>query len=361
MMGRALLLGSLTSLLASAALQAQRAPLPPATGPLACSADPKDSAVAARPVRGAESSVALRLNLPAFRLDVSDSGRIVATFRVAVGMAKYRTPTGRFVVAGVVWNPWWIPPKSPWARRDTVTPPGPRNPMGRVKILLRGPYFIHGTPDSASIGRAASHGCIRMRQADAVTLAQAVLRAAGSPIAPEAVDTLLATPDETREIAVRDSVRVELVYELAEVQGDTLVLWGDVYRRAPPVRPTVARALLDAGLDTADFDLRRLPARWNRTTVRRIPLARLRRDVAHSARGGRATSTATDEPRSSLSATLPTTSRDRPRPCDVMATTSAAAREARSSTVVATASATATSRSTLATPASCSRAATRSR
>lgn len=139
------------------------------------------------------ATLALRINIPAFRLDVVDSGRTVASYPVAVGAKKWRTPVRRFVVSAVVWNPWWIPPPSDWAREDTVTPPGPGNPMGKVKIELGGAYFVHGSPDSASVGRARSHGCIRMRQGDAVALAGAVLAAANSPLDSATTAAMLAT------------------------------------------------------------------------------------------------------------------------------------------------------------------------
>ena len=42
-------------------------------------------------------------------------------------------------------------------------PPGPGNPLGTRWMGLSAPYVgIHGTPDAASIGYSASHGCIRM-------------------------------------------------------------------------------------------------------------------------------------------------------------------------------------------------------
>ena len=47
-------------------------------------------------------------------------------------------------------------------------PPGPGNPHGTRWMGLSAPYVgIHGTPDDASIGYSASHGCIRMHVPDA--------------------------------------------------------------------------------------------------------------------------------------------------------------------------------------------------
>jgi lipoprotein-anchoring transpeptidase ErfK/SrfK len=85
------------------------------------------------------------------------------TFGVAVGQSAYPTPLGRFEIV-VMWrNPWWFPPASPWAAGESPVPPGPGNPLGTRWMGLSSPGVgIHGTPDPASIGYSASHGCIRM-------------------------------------------------------------------------------------------------------------------------------------------------------------------------------------------------------
>jgi hypothetical protein len=90
--------------------------------------------------------------------------RLWREFGVAVGQAAYPTPLGRFSIA-VMWrNPWWYPPDSSWAAGAEPIPPGPGNPLGTRWMGLTAPGVgIHGTPDAASIGYSASHGCIRMR------------------------------------------------------------------------------------------------------------------------------------------------------------------------------------------------------
>jgi lipoprotein-anchoring transpeptidase ErfK/SrfK len=85
------------------------------------------------------------------------------TFTVATGQAIYPTPLGRFNIV-VKWkDPWWYPPNSPWAKGAKPIPPGPGNPLGTRWMGLSAPGVgIHGTPDPASLGYSASHGCIRM-------------------------------------------------------------------------------------------------------------------------------------------------------------------------------------------------------
>ena len=85
------------------------------------------------------------------------------TFTVATGQAIYPTPLGKFDIV-VKWkDPWWYPPDSPWAKGAKPIPPGPGNPLGTRWMGLSAPGVgIHGTPDPASLGYSASHGCIRM-------------------------------------------------------------------------------------------------------------------------------------------------------------------------------------------------------
>ena len=94
--------------------------------------------------------------------------RLVRTFGVATGQAIYPTPLGMFSIVDKQLNPWWRPPNSPWARGLQPIPPGPGNPLGTRWMGLSAPGVgIHGTPDDASIGYSASHGCIRMHIPDA--------------------------------------------------------------------------------------------------------------------------------------------------------------------------------------------------
>jgi hypothetical protein len=84
-------------------------------------------------------------------------------FTVATGQAIYPTPLGRFQIVVKWQNPWWYPPSSPWAKGAKPIPPGPGNPLGTRWMGLSAPGVgIHGTPDPASLGYSASHGCIRM-------------------------------------------------------------------------------------------------------------------------------------------------------------------------------------------------------
>jgi hypothetical protein len=101
-------------------------------------------------------------------LRLYDGERFVRTFGVATGQSQYPTPSGLWHIADMQLNPWWRPPDSPWAQGLKPIPPGPGNPLGtRWMGLDAAGVGIHGTPDAASIGYSASHGCIRMHIPDA--------------------------------------------------------------------------------------------------------------------------------------------------------------------------------------------------
>ena len=99
--------------------------------------------------------------------------RRVRTYRVAVGAAGYDTPAGLHRVLYKERDPTWHVPQRPWAGAlagMTIPPGDPRNPLKARFIALGGGVGFHGTADLASIGQAASHGCIRMTIPDVISL-----------------------------------------------------------------------------------------------------------------------------------------------------------------------------------------------
>ena len=208
-----------------------------------------------QPVSAPQAGLDIEINVPAFRLDVRADTGIIRSFPVAVGMRRYPTPTGDYEITEVHWNPWWRPPDSPWAEKDTITPPGPRNPMGKVKMPLGRALLVHGTSQPASIGTAASHACIRLHNTDAVALAKLVQEYAGANVPEGATDSLLRRWRPSRRIPLRSPVPVRIVYNLVELHGDTLAVYPDVYRRGRDTIEADALALLaTAGYDTAAVD-----------------------------------------------------------------------------------------------------------
>jgi lipoprotein-anchoring transpeptidase ErfK/SrfK len=106
--------------------------------------------------------------------------KLVALFTVTTGSKNDPLPVGNWKVKGVARNPpfafdpelFWDVPDSEESQK---LPPGPNGPVGVVWIdLTKDHYGIHGTPAPETIGRAQSHGCVRLTNWDAARLAQMV-------------------------------------------------------------------------------------------------------------------------------------------------------------------------------------------
>lgn len=102
------------------------------------------------------------------------------TYPVAVGKQGWETPQGTFAVKQMLRDPTWIHPLT-----NAVIPAGnPENPLGRywIGFWTNGKNWIgfHGTPNPKSVGRAASHGCLRMLNRDVEELFQQVQ--VGTPV-----------------------------------------------------------------------------------------------------------------------------------------------------------------------------------
>jgi lipoprotein-anchoring transpeptidase ErfK/SrfK len=94
------------------------------------------------------------------RLAVMEDGEVLAYFPVAVGAAVSPSPTGEFEIVNRVANPAYY-------QDGVVVEASENSPVGTrwIGLNLKG-YGIHGTNTPRSIGRAASHGCIRLRNRD---------------------------------------------------------------------------------------------------------------------------------------------------------------------------------------------------
>ena len=110
-------------------------------------------------------------------LRVLEGNREVRRYPVAVGMPGWETPVGQFTVHEKRANPTWEHPAS-----GHLLPPGPANPLGsrwigfyrdcrgrsgfngQVHLVVKGcvDAGFHGTPNRGSVGRAVSHGCVRL-------------------------------------------------------------------------------------------------------------------------------------------------------------------------------------------------------
>jgi lipoprotein-anchoring transpeptidase ErfK/SrfK len=103
--------------------------------------------------------------------------KVIATFPATMGSKHDPLPLGTWLIKGVARNPeFHYNPELFWdvndAKDKLLLPPGPNGPVGVVWIDLSKPHYgIHGTNEPQTIGRAESHGCVRLTNWDAAKLA----------------------------------------------------------------------------------------------------------------------------------------------------------------------------------------------
>ena len=124
------------------------------------------------------------LNIPEREVYLFRDGRLVAAYPVAVGRFSWQTRTGSFALANRVVNPQWKPTREMVARtsiQDDIVPPGEENPVGDRWMGWSAPgYGFHSTTAPSTIGRAASHGCVRLYPESAQKMFELVRK--GDPI-----------------------------------------------------------------------------------------------------------------------------------------------------------------------------------
>ena len=109
------------------------------------------------------------IDRPDKRLKLYRHLRLARIYKIAVGAIGHKTAAGRYEIQTKVKNPPWNVPMEPWAGElaGRVIPPNdPQNPLKARWMGFHDGEGIHGTGDIASLGQAASHGCIRMSVPD---------------------------------------------------------------------------------------------------------------------------------------------------------------------------------------------------
>jgi len=110
----------------------------------------------------------------------NQGGKLIAVYPASIGSEEKPAPTGSFRITRIVRNPVYVyDPKFNFrgvsAKEKLKIAPGPNNPVGLIWMSLNEKtYGIHGTPEPAKVGKAASHGCVRLTNWDAIALAAMV-------------------------------------------------------------------------------------------------------------------------------------------------------------------------------------------
>jgi L,D-transpeptidase ErfK/SrfK len=175
------------------------------------------------------------VNIPEYTLYVFHNGVVQAVFPVAIGLPTWQTPLGSFTIINKIEHPSWTMPPEMSERenmRREIVQTGRQNPLGDLWIGTSLKHVgIHGTNSPMSIGRALSHGCLRMY------------------------------PEHIRRLAelVSAGDHGEIMYETVKIAiiGKTVFIeiHPDVYRRLPSADRVVENKLRSAGvwkdIDTA--------------------------------------------------------------------------------------------------------------
>lgn len=94
--------------------------------------------------------------------------KLIASYPTTVGSKSTPSPKGVHHVRNRVIDPTY---NKDFKNKDSVLPPGPNNPVGRVWMgLSKQGYGIHGSPEPEMISRQGSHGCVRLTNWDALAL-----------------------------------------------------------------------------------------------------------------------------------------------------------------------------------------------
>lgn len=154
----------------------------------------------------------LEVNLAARELYVYRNDKRIATHPVAVGTSKWPTQTGEWTIGQVVWNPRWIPPEEEWAKDEKEKEPGdPENPLGRAQLVYDPPRTIHGTNAPESLGKAASHGSIRVSNEVAMKLARMVMESGGAGRDESWYRNARENRKERQEVAIPNPIPIRVV------------------------------------------------------------------------------------------------------------------------------------------------------
>lgn len=100
------------------------------------------------------------ISIPDRKLALLQNDKILKVYDIAVGAPVSPSPNGQYIIATRLENPAYYHP-------GVVIDPGATNPLGPrwIGLNIKG-FGIHGTNHPESIGKSASHGCIRLHNRD---------------------------------------------------------------------------------------------------------------------------------------------------------------------------------------------------
>jgi lipoprotein-anchoring transpeptidase ErfK/SrfK len=192
------------------------------------------------------------VNAPAYRMDVFDSGRLVKSYKIAIGYPDFPLPTGNRTARTIIFNPTWTPPDEPWVAKMKNVSPGKKveagsrlNPLGPIKIPIGGPSLIHGGKAPAKLGKFGSHGCVGLTTPQIREFSKQLAGLAGTTLTDAEMNSFARVKTETKEVKLKEAIPVELRYETITVEDGSLHIYRDVYDQDTNTEENL-RAVLEA-------------------------------------------------------------------------------------------------------------------
>jgi lipoprotein-anchoring transpeptidase ErfK/SrfK len=212
--------------------------------------------VSSSPVSGQQPSKRIEINIPSRNLWVYEGDKLIRYFPVGLGRSGFMTPVGHFQIIRKVLDPGWENPYQ--TKKPIKVLPGADNPLGTRWMGFYqkngGEYGIHGTDNPKSVGLFSSHGCVRMRVADAEKLFDMV--EVGTP--------------------------VEITYETVLIREKDkhvhVVVFADRFNKGKPAMEAVQQKILKQ-YPTVKLDVTKLEKALATPTERAIPVGLLEDSV----------------------------------------------------------------------------------
>ncbi|MDP4199642.1 MAG: L,D-transpeptidase [Bacteroidota bacterium] len=203
------------------------------------------------------------VNIPAYRMDVFDSGNLVKSYEVTIGYPEFPLPTGMRKAREILFNPTWTPPDESWVESPNgkvkvgqkIAAGDKLNPLGVLKIPIGEPSLIHGGKSPAKLGTFGSHGCVGLVDRDATDFAPRLAQLSGKTLSDSAVASYEKDKKSTYNVRLPKSVAIELRYETIVADSGQLHIYRDVYDHNTNTQENLDATLMTYGLSMKDLTL----------------------------------------------------------------------------------------------------------
>jgi lipoprotein-anchoring transpeptidase ErfK/SrfK len=196
------------------------------------------------------------INTPAYRMDIFESAKLVKSYRISIGYPEFPSPVGMRTANAIIFNPTWTPPDEPWVESPSskvkvgqkIEAGSKLNPLGLIKIPIGSPSLIHGGKSMAQLGGFGSHGCVGLTDALIVDLSKLLAQLGVVEITDKQIAEYKQKRGETKSIALKRPIPVEMRYETIVVEDGKLYIYRDVYEHGTNTEENLRNVLGAYGL-----------------------------------------------------------------------------------------------------------------